>query len=50
MTTEHFKRYFPVTSSISIVDGEITKQHSQNLFFINVIKTERNTDVAGIIL
>jgi hypothetical protein len=50
MATEHFKRYFPVASSISIVDGEITKQHSRSLFFIKVIKIKRKTEVAGIML
>jgi hypothetical protein len=50
MTTEHFKRYFPVASSISIVDGGITKQHSYSPFFIIIIITERQTEVAGIIL
>jgi hypothetical protein len=48
MTTEHFKSYFPVASSINIVDGEITKHHSQSLFFIKVIKVEKKSEVAGI--
>jgi hypothetical protein len=50
MTTEHFKSHFPVASSITIFDGEITKQHTQSLFFLKVIKIERKTEVTGIIL